>query len=261
MVGRLKHQGTVRMTITRSTAYDQTLFAQNYPEGMENHYWSRARNWTIERMLERAVQMGISTSHAPILEIGCGRGIVIDYLSGRGYSINGVELGEVQPIPRVRDKVRAGIAAADLPAEERAGINTILLLDVIEHVEDDRAFVRSIRAAFPNCRCLIVTVPARPEAWSRWDEHYGHFRRYTPDHLRTTLACIGTCKETRYFFRSLYLAAMFLRVWGRRRRVQVKSPRHTAVHAAVAAALKAETLLLPRFPIPGLSLAAICAVT
>ena len=83
-----------------------------------------------------------------------------------------------------------------------------MLLDVIEHIEDDREFLRTIRSAFSNCQCVIVTVPARPEAWSEWDEYYGHFRRYSPETLRKTLSAIGGCVYVRYFFRSLYLAGL-----------------------------------------------------
>lgn len=243
-----------------ATKYSQALFSDNYPPGVENHYWSRARNWVLHRTLRTAERKGIRNPSAGIIEIGCGPGVVVDYLFQRGFPIRGVELGTPQPIQRVSERITTGISAQELPENERRAVDTIMLLDVIEHIEDDREFLRTIRSAFSNCRCIIVTVPARPEAWSEWDEYYGHFRRYSPETLLKTLSAIGGCVYVRYFFRSLYLVARLISASGRARSVQMSSPHNLLLHRTVAAFLKAETLLTPLFPIPGLSLVAICDV-
>ena len=67
----------------------------------------------------------------------------------------------------------------DLPEEERRGVTTLLVLDVIEHLEDPIAFLREVLSSFPDVSSLIVTVPAREELWSAFDDFYGHHRRYT----------------------------------------------------------------------------------
>lgn len=245
---------------TSATKYTEELFSDNYPPGVEDHYWSRARNWVLHRTLRIAERKGIRNPSADILEIGCGPGVVVDYLFQRGFPIRGVELGTPQPIQRAHKRITTGIPAQELPETERRAVDTIMLLDVIEHIEDDREFLKTIRSAFPNCRCIIVTVPARPEAWSEWDEYYGHFRRYSPETLRKTLSAIGGCVYVRYFFRLLYLAARLISAAGQARSVQMNSPHNMLLHRTIAAILKAETLLTPRFPIPGLSLVAICDV-
>lgn len=66
---------------------------------------------------------------------------------------------------------QAGFKPPSLPA--------VGLFDVIEHVENDAAFLASIRElVIPGGR-LYATVPAYPFLWSAEDVAAGHFRRYT----------------------------------------------------------------------------------
>ncbi len=99
-----------------------------------------------------------------------------------------------------------------LDAEFRRSVDALLLLDVLEHIEDDVGFLRAIGDGFPNSRALIVTVPARAELWSNYDTHYGHFRRYDRPTLATTLEAGGfTLRHQRYFFQELYLPMLLAR--------------------------------------------------
>lgn len=66
---------------------------------------------------------------------------------------------------------QAGFKPPSLPA--------VGLFDVIEHVENDAAFLASIRElVIPGGR-LYATVPAYPFLWSAEDVAAGRFRRYT----------------------------------------------------------------------------------
>ena len=144
--------------------------------------------------------------------------------------------------------------AQDLEPGVRATIDVLLFLDVIEHVPDDVALIEETLAAFPKCRAVMVTVPARPELWSDHDRHYGHYRRYTRRSLRRTLAGAGLeVAETRYVFRSLYAAAALIRISGRQRNPVMNAPTGRALHRAAAAVLVAEDRILSALPLPGLS--------
>jgi SAM-dependent methyltransferase len=72
----------------------------------------------------------------------------------------------------------------------------VLLLDVLEHVEDDAGFLGSLVAESlePGGRALI-SVPAWPALFGRHDVGLHHHRRYTPRTLDALLARGGLVKE------------------------------------------------------------------
>ena len=243
------------MTLSPSvvTAYDAALFDDNFPVGIENHYWFTARNAVLGRALDTAIRSTWIPVAPKILEVGCGTGIVVEGLARRGFDIRGVELGH-PPRALGSGRIRTGLAAEELEAEIRAEIDTVMFLDVIEHVPDDVALLRDTLAAFPACRAVVVTVPARPELWSDHDRYYGHYRRYTRRSLARTLRAAGLeVGLTRYMFRSLYAVAAGLTITGLQRRPVMIAPRHPALHRAAAGFLKVEDALLGGLPIPGLS--------
>jgi SAM-dependent methyltransferase len=64
--------------------------------------------------------------------------------------------------------------------------DTILYIDVLEHIEDDKAEVaRAARLLRPGGR-LIVLAPAYKALYSPFDEAIGHYRRYG---RRSLIAC------------------------------------------------------------------------
>ena len=52
------------------------------------------------------------------------------------------------------------------------------LLDVLEHQEDDRAFMAELVGRLDPGATVVVTVPAGSHLWSGWDVALGHHRRY-----------------------------------------------------------------------------------
>ena len=73
----------------------------------------------------------------------------------------------------------------DLPAADR--YDAILYLDVLEHIEDDRAELARAAARLAPGGRLIVLAPAHPWLYTPFDREIGHWRRYT----RKTLAAVG----------------------------------------------------------------------
>ena len=236
-----------------ASAYDAAQFDDNFPPGVEDHFWFRARNDVLDRALRAAERRGQIPVSASILEVGCGTGVVVRGLLERGHDVQGVELGRPTR-SLVPNGIRTGMRAQDLEPGLRANVDVLLFLDVIEHVPDDVALIEETLAAFPKCRAVMVTVPARPELWSDHDRHYGHYRRYTRRSLRSTLAGAGLgVAETRYVFRSLYAAAALIRISGRQRDPVMSAPTQRALHRAAAAVLVVEDRLLSALPLPGLS--------
>jgi hypothetical protein len=232
---------------TRSeTAFTDAQFAEAYPDGIENHFWYVARNGIVSdtiRWIESRQQRPVGK----LLEIGCGRGIVVDYLRRIDRDCYGAELSPVNIPASLKDHVWSGTDCLDLPEHFRREIELVLLLDVIEHIQDPVSFLAAIRQAYPNCRWLIVSVPARMELWSNFDEAYGHFRRYDETMLRRELEQAGAeLVRWHYRFVLLYLAMYVLLRTGRGRSLSNRTPGSPLLHRLLGEAIRRETWLCPR---------------
>ena len=236
--------------------YSEAQFAQGYPQGSQGHFWHRARNELVWRWLRPLLG-----SEELALEVGCGGGIVIDYLRGRGLRIRGVELGNPPLPPHLRESVDTNTSVFDLDERTRRQVKVLLLLDVIEHIGERREFLRRLWREFPNSRYLLVTVPARREMWSNYDEYWRHYLRYNRPQLVAELDAGGfQAIATRYFFHWVYLAGMLLKLLGMRRNPGLKAPVGGALpfwlHRLLGILTTLETRLLPGF-VAGSSLACV----
>ena len=101
----------------------------------------------------------------------------------------------------------ADISSADL----------VTLLDVIEHVEDDRGLLGEVVEAMKPGARLVVTVPALPMLWSEWDVRLGHHRRYTRPSLNAASSDLDlTGRRVEYLFPELVAPGLLRRLAGGR---------------------------------------------
>jgi SAM-dependent methyltransferase len=242
------------------TWFTPEQYGHNYPDGAEAYYWFLARNRIVLRQVEEALGAG---REGAVLDIGCGRGITVQFLRGRGVEALGCDLGTPPPISAaVAPHLHLATDARALPAGLRASARVILLLDVLEHLERPEELLLDCRRHFPACERLIVTVPARPEVWSNYDEHFGHFRRYD----RASLAALLPAEDfellrLRYFFHLLYLPALAMSALRLQRAVAVTVPSSGRrwAHRMLGALLAREERWLPG-SLPGTSLLAVLRV-
>jgi SAM-dependent methyltransferase len=70
--------------------------------------------------------------------------------------------------------------------------DTILYIDVLEHIEDDKSeLTRAVRLLRPGGR-LIILAPAHQALYSRYDQALGHYRRY--DRRKLSLCSPPACR-------------------------------------------------------------------
>jgi 2-polyprenyl-3-methyl-5-hydroxy-6-metoxy-1,4-benzoquinol methylase len=186
----------------------EAVYARHYRALWERHWWWRSRE---AHLLATIARVARSTRVESILDVGCGDGLFFEALSRFG-AVEGLEsdaslLGDL----RWRDRITVGrLGPAFRPGRS---YDLVLMLDVLEHIEDDREALRSAHALTRPGGVLLLTVPALPELWSRHDEANDHFRRYRPDGLREAFQGAGFEVETvRYFFAWTVLP-MLLRRW------------------------------------------------
>lgn len=165
------------------------------------HWWYRARREILAALIEREIQLPES---ARILEIGCGTGHNFG-MFGRFGRVDGIE---IDGAARAIASSRLGHAVGDAPLPDLLGVperhyDLVALLDVLEHIADDRAALASIARKLKPGGRILITVPAFPWMWSAHDVVNHHHRRYTRKALKTAIADAGLKVELLSWFNSL----------------------------------------------------------
>lgn len=127
-----------------------------------------------------------------VLEVGAGFGGTTSFLC-KGERDRWVCL---EPDRRLATRLEESVAQGQLPAccetvvgaidDLPAGdlFDSILYIDVLEHIEDDQGEVVKAAARLKPGGHLIVLSPAHPFLFSEFDKAIGHFRRYTKAMIR-----------------------------------------------------------------------------
>jgi SAM-dependent methyltransferase len=89
-------------------------------------------------------------------------------------------------------QARLNLLIVDFMTHELAEkYDCVIACEVLEHVEEDAAFLRRMAAVLRPNGQLIFSVPARMKYWSPHEEIVGHVRRYENEPLRALLASAG----------------------------------------------------------------------
>jgi SAM-dependent methyltransferase len=147
-----------------------------------HHWWFTARRRILDGVIERIVR---PPKEARILELGAGTGHNLAMLSRFGL----VEASELDPVARELASERLGspvleAALPDLSMFPPGSYDMIALLDVLEHVPDDKASLRAIYDLLKPGGALLLTVPINPWMWSAHDVAHHHHRRYRKSEIQ-----------------------------------------------------------------------------
>ena len=138
-----------------------------------------------------------------VLEIGAGMGNMSRHLCPHrrlyvATDVNSEYIDHLRNMFRHRPTVCIGKLDAT-NAEDFAAfagqMDTVVCLNVLEHIEHDAATLESIRTLLAPAGRLILLVPNDPRAYGTVDKEIGHFRRYTPTGLRTLMTDSGYVVE------------------------------------------------------------------
>ena len=220
------------------------------------HWWFSARRDILSSVMRRIVR---PPADARILEVGCGTGHNLDMLSRFG-TVEATELNETARELASKRLERSVESAAlpDLSMFAEASFDVVALLDVLEHVEDDRAALRAIRSVLKPAGKLVVTVPGNPWMWSAHDVAHHHHRRYRKKELRRLAEQSGFAVELLSPFNTLLFPAVAAaRLMGKltRRGTADDSLPPKPVNAALRSIFSMESPLVGRVLLPfGVSL-------
>jgi SAM-dependent methyltransferase len=170
--------------------------AVSYPEqghdtchAVEDHsFWFAHRNRCIAAVLRRFP----ADQALPFADVGGGNGFVAAMIGSLGYRVVLIEPGP-GGIAHGRERglgdlVQASIVDLDVAP---GSLGAIGLFDVLEHIEDDAAALRSMHGMLADGGKIYATVPAHQWLWSNADDRAGHFRRYTRTQLAQRFARNG----------------------------------------------------------------------
>jgi SAM-dependent methyltransferase len=184
------------------SGYDAKHFSK-LAEVEDQHFWFAARNRLLSGILRRITV----PDKARVLEVGAGTGNTLRVLDGAfpSCAIVGVDLFD-EGFRTARLRTDAHLVRAKIEQLPfRTPFDVIGAFDVLEHVEDDRAALIHLHSLLAPEGHLVLTVPAFPGLWSRFDEDSHHFRRYERQDLHERLLAAGYIVDRiTYFFAPLY---------------------------------------------------------
>lgn len=153
---------------------------QRMAEVEARHWWFVGRRRIVDHLI---AALGLPAD-ATILDAGCGTGGNLAMLARHGRVLAFELDGEARAIAAQRSglAVEPGQLPHRLPAAAQ-GLDLVTLLDVLEHLDDDRAALQGLFERLAPGGRVVVTVPALPALWSRHDEAHHHRRRYRKGEL------------------------------------------------------------------------------
>ena len=149
-----------------------------------------SRGWTASVLRRHLVD-----PRSILLEVGCSSGFLITALKAQWPSamLMGSDFLR-EPLERLAARepgvplLQFDLVRCPLPD---ASIDAVVMLNVLEHIEDDRRAVdQTVRILKPG-GLLIVEVPAGPRLYDAYDEYLQHQRRYTARSLASLLEAGG----------------------------------------------------------------------
>ena len=112
-----------------------------------------------------------------------------------------------------------GLNFVTAPPIDKADV--LLFIDVLEHVEDDSALLKSYISSSSADALFVISVPAFKSLWSNHDVFLEHFRRYRKKDLRNLIKRAGLVEvESSYIFGSIFPLVWLIRKLKRSKTIQ-----------------------------------------
>ncbi len=211
-----------QFTVRLYKYHSQMDLVERLPEGARRHPWEIARSKFILNLLQDYELTACRTW----LDVGAGDAWLATQISRSvsglsrfvGWDINFSDddiatLGKDSPLELV----------SETPISQ---FEVILMLDVIEHVENDTMFLQDAVAHLLDSNgWVLITVPAYQFLFSEHDRMLRHFRRYSPNACRRLIADSGLeIINQGGLYSSLLLARLLGNLWGKGRTKRIEEP-------------------------------------
>jgi 2-polyprenyl-3-methyl-5-hydroxy-6-metoxy-1,4-benzoquinol methylase len=153
----------------------------------DHHWWFKARRRILFPLIDDVMH---EQSKTLVIDVGCGTGGTVAALTGR-YKCLGVDASRLAIDSALSRYPNASFEYGDVTGIadsvlSEAGL--FLLMDVLEHIQDDHVFLGNLVKKMRPGSSLLITVPAKKSLWSQHDVTAQHVRRYEEDELLALFA-------------------------------------------------------------------------
>ena len=157
------------------------------------HPWELARLEVVYSFINKHFT---AESESNILDVGCGDTFVVSELQKRMPTSNFFAIDTAFSNEMINTFHQEGISLfqnIDNLESKIEKADLVLLMDVIEHIEDDKAFLIDLisKNYIKNDSLFLITVPAYQSLFSAHDVFLKHYRRYSRKQLINTLKSTG----------------------------------------------------------------------
>lgn len=218
---------------------------------VERHWYYQAKAAALLRLIG-------DLSPRCLVDVGAGSG----FFSRQVLARTGAESATCVDPGYPADSDTAAAGKPLLFRRDAAGItgDLVLLMDVLEHVDDDVGLLRLYADPAPAGARFVITVPAFQWLWSGHDVFLEHRRRYTLPQIEAVARAAGLEVERgAYYFGAVFPLAAGARLAGRllsggREEAKSQMRRHGALaNAILLGACRAELPVFPANRLAGLS--------
>jgi SAM-dependent methyltransferase len=196
-------------------------------DGIARHWYYQSKARALVRLIARRVPR-------KILDIGSGSGFFSRYLlehtaAAEALCVDTSYLAD-------RDET---VGAKPIQFRRACGpvdAALVLMMDVLEHVDDDVGLVAEYAAKVPSGTSFLITVPAFSFLWSDHDVFLEHRRRYTVPRVEQVMKKAGLeVEQACYFFGFIFPLVTVVRLTGNLLRDKLAPPRsHLQKHSPLA---------------------------
>ncbi|MBI4492603.1 MAG: glycosyltransferase [Chloroflexi bacterium] len=152
-----------------------------------------------------------------VLEAGCGTGTITRYLAARervvAVDVDQHYVSTLQQRYADRPHIKVewtDLASAQWPALEGEALDTVVCMNVLEHLPDDAHVLARFHQALQPGGRVVLLVPAHQWLYGTLDAAIGHYRRYERDSLRALFERCGFEVEQAHYLNPTGVPGWFL---------------------------------------------------
>ncbi len=219
---------------------------------MTAHEWGTAPDFVGPRHELREsllLELVVAARTGPrALNVGAGQGSFSRLLAARGFAVTSTEASPAA-VNVLRRRAPGEVVQADAAALPFADgtFGTVVLGEVLEHLEDDVSALREARRVLRAEGVIAASVPRNPAWFSSSDRWAGHLRRYTREALlgafRDADLTVERCVAWGFPVSALYHRTIYERHLDRRGAAPATARQRPAV-AVLRALLQLDRLFL-----------------